>query len=40
VHALDHRDRMPLAELASAVEAFGKKSITLASGILKGNKRS
>jgi PTS system mannose-specific IIA component len=40
VHALDHRDRMPLAELAAAVEAFGKKSITLASGILKGNKRS
>jgi PTS system mannose-specific IIA component len=40
VHALDHRDRMRLAELAAAVEAFGKKSITLASGILKGNKRS
>jgi PTS system mannose-specific IIA component len=39
VHALDHRGRMPLGELAAAVEAFGKKSITLASGILKGNKR-
>lgn len=39
VHALDHRDRMPLGELAAAVEAFGRKSITLASGILKGNKR-
>ena len=40
VHALDNRGRMPLAELGASVEAFGKKSITLASGILKGNKRS
>jgi PTS system mannose-specific IIA component len=40
VHALDHRGRMPLGQLAASLEALGKKSITLASGILKGNKRS
>jgi PTS system mannose-specific IIA component len=40
VHALDTRGKLPLAELAAAVEAFGRKSITLASSILKGNKRS
>ncbi len=40
VHALDNRGRMPLGQLAASLEAFGKKSITLASGILKGNKRS
>jgi mannose PTS system EIIA component len=40
VHALDNRGKMALAELASSLESFGKKSITLASGILKGNKRS
>ena len=28
-----------LAELAASLETFGRKSITLASGILKGNKR-
>jgi len=31
---------MGLAELAVNLEVFGKKSISLASGILKGNKRS
>ena len=31
---------MPLGELAAELEIFGKKSISLASGILKGNKRS
>ena len=40
VHALDNRGQMPLAELAASIEAFGRKSITLASSILKGNKRS
>jgi mannose PTS system EIIA component len=40
VHALDNRRKMALTELASSLESFGKKSITLASGILKGNKRS
>ncbi len=40
VHALDNRGHMLLGQLAASLEAFGKKSITLASGILKGNKRS
>ncbi len=31
---------MKLDELAAKLEIFGKKSISLASGILKGNKRS
>jgi PTS system mannose-specific IIA component len=31
---------MKLDELAANLEVFGKKSISLASGILKGNKRS
>jgi hypothetical protein len=31
---------MELSELAQHLEAFGKKSISLASGILKGNKRN
>jgi PTS system mannose-specific IIA component len=31
---------MKLDELAAKLEVFGKKSISLASGILKGNKRS
>jgi hypothetical protein len=30
---------MKLDELAANVESFGTKSISLASGILKGNKR-
>ena len=40
VHALDIRSHMRLGQLAASLETFGKKSITLASGILKGNKRS
>jgi mannose PTS system EIIA component len=40
IHALDTREKVPLAELATSLEVFGRKSITLASGILKGNKRS
>jgi PTS system mannose-specific IIA component len=40
VHALDTRERAKVAELAAQLEVFGKKSITLASGILKGNKRN
>jgi PTS system mannose-specific IIA component len=40
VHALDNRGKMRLAELAASIEIFGRKSITLASSILKGNKRS
>ena len=34
------KKKMGLAELAANLEVFGKKSISLASGILKGNKRS
>ncbi|MBI5582102.1 MAG: PTS sugar transporter subunit IIA [Deltaproteobacteria bacterium] len=40
VHALNSRVKMGLTELAASLETFGRKSITLASGILKGNKRS
>lgn len=39
VHAVDTRSRVRLPELAAGLETFGRKSITLASGILKGNKR-
>jgi PTS system mannose-specific IIA component len=39
VQALDQRVKMPIGELAASLEAFGRKSISLASGILKGNKR-
>ena len=39
VQAVTTRGRMGLSELAASLEAFGRKSITLASGILKGNKR-
>lgn len=40
VQALDHRGKLPISELAASLETFGRKSITLASSILKGNKRS
>ncbi len=40
VHAVNHREKMDLPQLAINLEAFGKKSISLASGLLKGNKRS
>ena len=40
VQAVNIREKMKLNELAANLEAFGKKSISLASGILKGNKRS
>jgi PTS system mannose-specific IIA component len=39
VKALNTRGKQDLAHLAATVEAFGKKSISMASGILKGNKR-
>jgi PTS system mannose-specific IIA component len=39
VQALNSRAKMGLSELAASLETFGRKSITLASGILKGNKR-
>lgn len=41
IQAASLRDKdMKLDELAASLEIFGKKSISLASGILKGNKRS
>lgn len=39
IKAVDLQKNMELIELAQHLEAFGKKSISLASGILKGNKR-
>ncbi|MGD8290813.1 MAG: PTS sugar transporter subunit IIA [Desulfobacterales bacterium] len=40
IQAVNRREKMKLDELAMNLESFGKKSISLASGILKGNKRS
>ena len=39
VQALNKREKLELPKLATSLEKFGKKSISLASGILKGNKR-
>ena len=39
IQAVNMRKKMELGQLAADLEAFGKKSISLASGILKGNKR-
>lgn len=39
IRAASARKSQGLSELAANLEAFGKKSISLASGILKGNKR-
>ena len=39
IKAVNIRDDEDLIGLAVSLEAFGKKSISLASGILKGNKR-
>jgi PTS system mannose-specific IIA component len=40
IQAANMRQKMELDQLAANLETFGKKSISLASGILKGNKRS
>ena len=40
IKALNIRNDTDLSNLALRLEKFGKKSISLASGILKGNKRS
>ncbi|KPJ76458.1 MAG: PTS fructose transporter subunit IIA [Deltaproteobacteria bacterium SG8_13] len=40
IKALNSRKKTDLSELAKMLETSGKKSISLASGILKGNKRS
>lgn len=39
IKAINARGKLKLGELATELEAYGKKSISLASGILKGNKR-
>jgi len=39
IRAANTREKMTLEELAVGLEEFGKKSISLASGILRGNKR-
>ena len=40
IRAANTRAKLDLPKLAVKLEAFGKKSISLASGLLKGNKRS
>jgi PTS system mannose-specific IIA component len=40
IQAANMRKKMELDQLAANLETFGRKSISLASGILKGNKRS
>jgi PTS system mannose-specific IIA component len=39
IKAVNARSKMGISELALHIETFGKKSISLASGILKGKKR-
>ena len=39
IQAANTRAKLDLTKLAVKLEAFGKKSISLASGLLKGNKR-
>mgnify|MGYP001549439915 CR=1 FL=1 len=39
IRAVNYRDKKPLDELVIDLEVFGKKSISLASGLLKGKKR-
>ena len=40
IRAAKMRKDKNLSELAESVQAYGKKSISLASGVLKGNKRT
>ena len=40
IKAIDSRKNSELTKLAECLEEYGKKSISMASGILKGNKRS
>jgi len=39
IKAIDTRQDMDLSEMAKTLENYGKKSIAMASGIIKGNKR-
>jgi PTS system mannose-specific IIA component len=40
IKAISARESKSLGELAELLETYGKRSISLASGILRGNKRS
>jgi PTS system mannose-specific IIA component len=40
IKAVNSRKEKDLADLSECLETYGKKSISLASGILKGNKRN
>jgi len=40
IKAVNSRDKLSLVEIAQQLEAYGKKSISLASGILKGQRRT
>jgi PTS system mannose-specific IIA component len=40
IKAVNTRKDMDISKLAQCIETYGKKSISLASSILKGNKRS
>ncbi|OQY08264.1 MAG: PTS fructose transporter subunit IIA [Desulfobacteraceae bacterium 4572_123] len=40
IKAVSARSTMDLSKLTECLEVYGKKSISMASGILKGNKRS
>ncbi|MDY0360242.1 MAG: PTS fructose transporter subunit IIA [Desulforegulaceae bacterium] len=40
IRASELRKKLEVSEVAQRIETFGKKSISLASGILKGNPRS
>lgn len=40
IKAINSRKDMDIGKLAQSIETYGKKSISLASSILKGNKRS
>ncbi|MEZ4527575.1 MAG: PTS fructose transporter subunit IIA [Desulfobacterales bacterium] len=39
LRAVEERDKKTLDQLAVSLESFGKRSISLASGILRGNRR-
>jgi len=39
IKAIESRSKMELAELAAVLEKYGRQSITLASGVLKGTDR-
>ncbi len=39
IKAINTRENMDLGALAECLESFGKRSISMASGILRGNKR-